>query len=280
LQLDKFVGSGQLPARSASVEGVAEDQVDSDLSGKTCLIFGASSGIGAAVARRFGRLGVRQIVHYNANRAGAEEVVAGIRADGGEAELVQGDLADSETGPRLVSEAHERLGGLDILINNAGTMYGRTAISEATDEQYRQVIDLNIGGVFFASRRAAELMGKAGRGTIINTSSIAARSGGGGGAGLYGSAKAFVSTLTRVLAKELAPQGIRVNAVAPGVIATPFHERYSTVEQLEASARSIPLGRLGTSEDCVGAYEFLANDRMSGYITGQIIEVNGGQLMP
>ena len=109
--------------------------MDSDLSGKTCLIFGASSGIGAAVARQFGRLGVRQIVHYNANRAGAEEVVAGIRADGGEAELVQGDLADSETGPRLVSEAHERLGGLDILINNAGTMYGRTAISEATDEQ-------------------------------------------------------------------------------------------------------------------------------------------------
>jgi 3-oxoacyl-[acyl-carrier protein] reductase len=118
------------------------------------------------------------------------------------------------------------------------------------------------------------------KGTIINTTSIAARTGGGNGAGLYGAAKAFVSTFTRVLAKELAPFGVRVNAVAPGVIETPFHARYSTAEQLEASRRSVPLGRLGVAEDCVGAYEFLASERMSGYITGQIIEVNGGQLMP
>jgi 3-oxoacyl-[acyl-carrier protein] reductase len=254
--------------------------VTSDLSGRTCLVFGASSGIGAAVARRFGALGVRQVVHYNRNRAGAEEVAADIGRIGGEAAIVQGDLADPETASRLVDEAFERLAGLDIVINNAGTMYGRTNIAAATDEQYRDVIDLNIGGVFYAARRAAAIMQKAGRGTIINTTSIAARTGGGNGAGLYGSAKAFVSTLTRVLAKELAPYGVRVNAVAPGVIATPFHDRYSTAAQLEASVRSIPLGRLGTAEDCVGAYEFLASERMSGYITGQIIEVNGGQLMP
>jgi 3-oxoacyl-[acyl-carrier protein] reductase len=243
-------------------------------------VFGASSGIGAAVARRFGALGVRQVIHYNRNRAGAEEVAADIVRIGGQATIVQGDLSDPETAPRLVDTAFELLAGLDIVINNAGTMYGRTNIVAATDEQYRDVIDLNVGGVFYAARRAAAIMQKAGRGTIINTTSIAARTGGGNGAGLYGSAKAFVSTLTRVLAKELAPYGVRVNAVAPGVIATPFHDRYSTAAQLEASVRSIPLGRLGTAEDCIGAYEFLASERMSGYITGQIIEVNGGQLMP
>lgn len=254
--------------------------MSADLEGKRCLIVGASSGIGAAIAVRFGALGVNLAVHCNDNRDGAESVVAEIRAAGGKAEVLQGNVADGEIASGLVDEAGMLLGGLDILINNAGSMFGRTAIADATDEQYQQVVDLNIGGVFFASRRAAQLMRAQRSGTIINTTSVAARTGGGDGAGLYGSAKGFVSTITRVLAKELAPVGVRVNAVAPGVIMTPFHERFSTPEQLAASARSIPMGRLGTAEDCVGAYEFLASERMSGYITGQIIEVNGGQLMP
>jgi 3-oxoacyl-[acyl-carrier protein] reductase len=254
--------------------------VSSDLKGKKCLIFGASSGIGAAIARRFGELGAELVIHCNGNREGAEAVAAEIRATGAKVTVLQGDVADPDTVDRLVGEAHSALGSLDIVINNAGSMFGRTAISAATDEQYRKVIDVNIGGVFFAARKVAGIMQKQGFGTIINTTSIAARNGGGDGAGLYGAAKGFVSTITRVLAKELAPHGVRVNAVAPGVIATPFHERYSTPEQLAASVRGIPLGRLGTAEECVGAYEFLASERMSGYITGQVIEVNGGQLMP
>lgn len=254
--------------------------MSADLRGKRCLIVGASSGIGAAVAERFGALGVSLAVHCNGNRDGAEAVVASIREAGGVADVLQGDVANGEIAASLVDEAAKRLGGLDILINNAGSMFGRTAIADATDEQYQQVIDLNIGGVFFACRRAAQIMGGQRAGTIINTTSVAARTGGGGGAGLYGSAKGFVSTITRVLAKELAPLGVRVNAVAPGVIMTPFHERFSTPEQLEAATLGIPMGRLGTAEECVGAYEFLASERMSGYITGQVIEVNGGQLMP
>jgi 3-oxoacyl-[acyl-carrier protein] reductase len=220
------------------------------------------------------------VVHCNDNRDGGEAVVAGIVAAGGRARLLQADVAEAEAAGQLVDDAAGLFGGLDILINNAGSMFGRTAIADATDEQYEKVISLNIGGVFFASRRAAQVMRAQRSGAIINTTSVAARTGGGDGAGLYGSAKGFVSTITRVLAKELAPSGIRVNAVAPGVILTPFHERFSTPEQLQASARSIPLGRLGTPEECVGAYEFLASERMSGYITGQVIEVNGGQLMP
>ena len=252
----------------------------SALNGKKTVIFGASSGIGAAVARRFAALGAEVIVHYNGNKAGAEQVLRDIEAKGGKARLLAGDVSQPEIAERLVSEAAEMMGRLDIVINNAGNMFGRTPIAKATDEQYRNVVDLNIGGVFFACRRAAALMQEQKSGTIINTTSVAARTGGGDGAGLYGAAKGFVSTITRVLAKELAPHGVRVNAVAPGVIETDFHRKNSTPEQLAAAVRGIPMGRLGTAEECVGAFEFLADETKSGYITGQVIEVNGGQLMP
>jgi 3-oxoacyl-[acyl-carrier protein] reductase len=252
----------------------------STLNNKKTVIFGASSGIGAAVAQHFAALGADVIVHYNSNKAGAEQVVHRITAKGGKARLLAGDVSDAQIAERLVEDAAGMLGRLDIVINNAGSMFGRTAISKATDEQYRNVVDLNIGGVFFACRRAASILQEQKSGTIINTTSVAARTGGGDGAGLYGAAKGFVSTITRVLAKELAPHGVRVNAVAPGVIETDFHRKFSTAEQLAAAVKGIPLGRLGTAEDCVGAFEFLADDNMSGYITGQVIEVNGGQLMP
>ena len=252
----------------------------SGLRDKKVLIVGGSSGIGAAVARHFGARGARLVVNYNKNEAGAAETVEAIRAAGGTATALKADVSERAEAAAIVDRAAEALGGLDLLINNAGTMFGRTPIADASDEQYDSVLDLNIGSVFFASRRAAQIFRATKSGGIINTTSIAARTGGGGGAGVYGSAKAFVSTLTRVLAKELAPLGVRVNAVAPGVILTPFHERYSTAEQLAEIKKGIPLGRLGIAEDCVGAFEFLADDGMSGYITGQVIEVNGGQAMP
>lgn len=250
------------------------------LKGKAVVIVGASSGIGAAVARRFGVRGARLVVHYNSNPDGAGAVAEAVRSAGGEAHLMKADVSDRDETVRLVEEAHRALGRIDVLVNNAGTMFGRTLIVDATDDQYDNVLDLNIGSVFFASRLAGRIMIQQGAGAIINTTSIAARTGGSPGTGLYGSAKGFVSTITRVLAKELAPHGVRANAVAPGVIATPFHERYSNYAQLEAARATIPLGRLGTAEDCVGAYEFLADETMSGYITGQVIEVNGGQVMP
>jgi 3-oxoacyl-[acyl-carrier protein] reductase len=141
------------------------------------------------------------------------------------------------------------------------------------------VIDLNARSIIWVTRAAAPWLERQG-GFIINTTSIAARNGGAGGAMLYAAAKGFVSTITRGHAKELIGKKIRVNAVSPGVIATPFHERYSTPETLEAMRRTIPAGRLGAAEDCVGAYLFLASEALSAYVVGQIIEVNGGQLMP
>lgn len=250
-----------------------------DLAGKAVLITGASTGIGAALVRAFAGQGCRVALHYHSSVDAAEALAEEVAGDGGQVALVRGDLSVTSETERVVDEAAERFGALHGLINNAGGMLGRIAYSEISDEHYDAVMNLNARSVLVACRRATPLLKREG-GFIINTTSIAARNGGGGGAGLYGSSKAFVSNLTRGLAKELIGSGIRVNAVAPGVIDTPFHERYSTPEQMKAMLAGIPQGRLGTAEDCVGAYLFLASEALSGYVIGQVLEVNGGQLMP
>jgi 3-oxoacyl-[acyl-carrier protein] reductase len=251
----------------------------SDLAGKAVFITGASTGIGAALARAFAAQGAKLALHYNASAAAAEALAGEIRDAGGTAHLVKADYSRSDEVRRSVEEAAAALGGLDGLINNAGGMVRRVAYADATDADYDEIMDLNARSVVAASKAAIPYLKKNG-GFIINTTSIAARNGASGGAGLYGSSKAFVSNVTRGMAKELIPFGIRVNAVAPGVITTAFHERYSTAEQLDAALKIIPQGRLGVAEDCVGAYLFLASPSLSGYVIGQVIEVNGGQLMP
>jgi 3-oxoacyl-[acyl-carrier protein] reductase len=250
-----------------------------DLEGKAFLVTGASTGIGAAVARALGAQGARIAVHYNRSEAEARAVAEDIATAGAEAWVVGGDVSDARRMETIVAGTGERFGRLDGLINNAGALVRRTPIEEITDELYDSVLDLNVRSVVVACRAAIPWLRRQG-GVIVNTSSIAARNGGGPGSGLYASSKAFVSNLTRGLAKELATDRIRVNAVAPGVIATPFHERFSTPEQMAAMVATIPIGRAGTAEDCVGAYLFLASETLSGYVTGQVIEVNGGQLMP
>jgi 3-oxoacyl-[acyl-carrier protein] reductase len=250
-----------------------------DLAGKAVLITGASTGIGAAVARAFAEQGARVAIGYHASAKEAQALAHEMKDAGGEAIAVKGDVADPADCDRIVAETMARFGRLDGLINNAGLMLGRVNSLEASDEHVRAVIDLNSRSVVSMTRAAAPWLERQG-GFIINTTSIAARNGGGGGAVLYAAAKGFVSTITRGHAKELIGKRIRVNAVAPGVIATPFHERYSDADTMEAMRRTIPLGRIGTPEDCVGAYLFLASESLSAYVAGQIIEVNGGQLMP
>lgn len=250
-----------------------------DLAGKVVLVTGASTGIGAALARAYAEQGCKVGLHYNESRASAQELAAEITKAGGEVFLTQGDFSKPAEVTRVVEETAAHFARLDGLVNNAGGMLGRVPYAEMTEEQYDRVMDLNARSVVTACRVAIPHLRKQG-GFIVNTSSVAARNGAGGGAGLYGSAKAFVSNVTRGLAKELIGFGIRVNAVAPGLILTPFHERYSTPEQIKAMVAMIPQGRAGTAQDCVGAYLFLSSDLLSGYITGQVIEVNGGQLMP
>ncbi len=167
-----------------------------------------------------------------------------------------------------------------MLINNAGGLVGRTRIEDYTEAYIHQVLALNVMHVAMFMHEVIPLMRGQKKGNVINVTSIAARHGGGAGAIIYAGAKGFISTATRGWAKEVVGDGIRVNAVSPGVIATPFHERYSTAEQLKAMQAMIPMNRLGTAEECAGTFVFLASDEMSGYVTGQVIEVNGGQYMP
>ena len=251
-----------------------------ELQGKAVLITGASTGIGAALARAFAAQGARVGLHYNASEDAAKAVAYEIGVAGGEAVLIRADISTGAGARAAVEGALGAFGRLDGLINNAGGMVRRVPYADVSEADYDEIMDLNARSVVVASQAAVAPLKAAGGGFIINTTSVAARNGASGGAGLYGSSKAFVHNVTRGMAKELIPFGIRVNAVAPGVITTPFHERYSTEAQLQAQLATIPAGRLGTAEDCVGAYLFLACGSLSGYVVGQVIEVNGGQLMP
>ncbi|MHB1102417.1 MAG: SDR family NAD(P)-dependent oxidoreductase [Devosia sp.] len=249
-----------------------------DLKGKRALVTGSSTGIGAAVARELARQGAVVAVHGNKNAAAAREVVQAIEAEGGKAIVVLGDVSVPAEAERLVEDAVKGLGGLDILINNAGAILERVTNAAFDQDMYQRVYDLNVRSVLAVTKAAYPHLKQAGGGSIINTGSVAGRFGGFLGSTVYASAKAAVHSITRNAAREFAPDKIRVNTVAPGFIITPFHDR--TPENVREAARAqIPMQRLGTAEDCVGAYVFLASETMSGYITGQIIDVNGGQLM-
>ncbi|WP_193335538.1 SDR family NAD(P)-dependent oxidoreductase [Devosia beringensis] len=251
-----------------------------DLTGKAVLITGASTGIGAALAAAFAAQGAKVGLHYNSSVDAATELAAKITQDGGTVVLVRADANKAAEMRRAVEESVAAFGRLDGLINNAGGMVARVPYAEMTDAHYDAVMDLNARSVLAASAAAIPHLKAAGGGFIINTTSIAARNGASNGAGIYGSSKAFVANVTRGMAKELIAFGIRVNAVSPGVITTPFHERYSTPAQMDAALATIPQGRHGRPEECVGAYLFLASNALSSYIIGQEIQVNGGQLMP
>ena len=254
--------------------------MDSDLKGKVVLITGASTGIGAAAAHAFAREGSKVMVHYNASGDAAAAVVAAIKSAGGDAEMVGGDVMVEKDVQRIVAETTAAFGRIDVLINNAGGMLGRVKIEDYTLEHINRVLMLNCGQVALFMREVIPGMRRQKSGNVINVTSIAARHGGGGGAILYAGSKGFVSTVTHGWAKEVVGDGIRVNAVSPGVITTPFHDRYSTAEQLKAMQATVPMNRLGSPEECAGTFVYLASDRMSGYVTGQVIEVNGGQYMP
>jgi 3-oxoacyl-[acyl-carrier protein] reductase len=245
---------------------------------KVVLVTGASTGIGAAVAKGFGACGARVIVHANASVAAGEAVVAAIIAEGGIARLAQADLSSAKAARRLIEEVLSAEGRIDVLVNNAGTIVGRKRLAEIDDDFADHVMDLNFTSLYAAIRAVVPAMRRQGGGVIINTTSIAARMGGGPGTVSYGAAKGAVASLTRGVARELAADHIRVNAVAPGLIDTPLHDKLTPPEVIEAMLPSVPMRRLGSPEECVGTYLFLASERLSGYITGQIVEISGGMV--
>ncbi|PRX03429.1 UNVERIFIED_ORG: 3-oxoacyl-[acyl-carrier protein] reductase [Martelella mediterranea] len=249
-----------------------------DLEGLKVLITGASSGIGAAAATAFSRVGAEVTLHYNARRDAAESLAAALREEGGTVHLVSGDVTRANDAEDIVARSVAMMGGLDCLVNNAGAI-GRTPSAGFDEAVYDQVFDLNTRSVLRLVGHAAPALKASDRASVINLGSIAGRNGGAPGSGIYAAAKAAVHSLTRALAREMAPDGVRVNAIAPGVIETPFHDDTPDAV-LEAALNAIPLGRLGVPEDCAWSFVFLASPTMSGYITGQIIDINGGQLMP
>ena len=249
-----------------------------DLTGKVALVTGASSGIGAATAAVLADLGARVAIGYYHNETGAGQVLEAIRSAGGQAMAIRADVRQPAEIRSLVERVAGELGPIDILVNNAGSLVKRIAIMDMTEEAYDDVMNLNLKSAILCSQAVAQAMIGRRRGAIVNIVSIAGRNGGGPGAGLYASAKAGLIAFTKSMAKEMAPQGVRVNAVSPGVIDTPFHEVFSTPEMLANFVKGIPLGRIGTSMECAKVIAFLASDAAT-YVIGETVEVNGGQLM-
>ncbi|WP_426447357.1 SDR family NAD(P)-dependent oxidoreductase [Paenibacillus sp. S-38] len=251
-----------------------------DLTGKIALVTGSNAGIGRAIAVALAANGAKVGVNCLRNVAQGEETVAAIRAEGGEAVLVQADVTDLNQIDTLVSRVEEVFGGtVDILVNNAGHLVQRLANSEMTEELYERIMDVNLKSTVFLCKRVLPGMTAKKSGRIINMSSVAAHNGGGPGSSIYAASKAAVLTYSKGLAKEAAPHGITVNTVSPGFIGqTMFHATFTTDTARAATVSGIPLQREGTPEDVAGAVLYLASD-LASYLTGETIEINGGMLM-
>jgi 3-oxoacyl-[acyl-carrier protein] reductase len=249
-----------------------------DLTGRVALVTGASSGIGAATALVLADLGAPVALAYYRNESGDVSARDEIRAAGGRAVALQADVREVAGVQGLVARVEQECGPIDILVNNAGSLVERQKLGALTEARLDEILALNLKSAVFAAQAVAPGMTARRRGAIVNVVSIAGHNGGGPGAGAYAAAKAALTAYTKSLAKELAPQGVRVNAIAPGVIDTPFHEVFSTPEMLRAFVASIPLGRTGAPRECAAVIAFLVSDAAS-YVVGETVDVNGGQLM-
>ena len=251
----------------------------SKIEGKVAVITGATGGIGFQVAKRLGNDGYTVVLNGIEDEAGAKRVEE-LKAEGINAEYFGFDVTSDEAVTENIKNIGEKYGKIDVLVNNAGGLGGRSRFEEMTTEFYRFVMALNLDSVFFASRAAIPYLKKGDNATIINYTSNAGWNAGGPGAGIYGTSKAGVHAITRALAKDLAEYGIRVNAVSPGTIDTPFHAQIkATKPEVFASwANNIMLGRLGQPEEVASVVSFLAS-KDAAFITAETIQIGGGQAL-
>jgi len=248
-----------------------------DLKGKKVLVTGSSSGIGAATAIMFAQQGCFVGVHYCSNKAGAEKTLGQVK-EHSDGVLLCADVRDEGQVNEMVEQFAKAAGGIDVLVNNAGTMIRRQPFETAPADYHDEIFAINVRSILFATKAALPYLKKT-RGNIVNIGSVAGHTGGAPGAGLYSTTKGAIATETMGMAREFAPYGVRVNNVCPGLIETPFHDKFSTPEFVKSFAERTPLGRNGTAEDVAKAILFLASNDAAGFITGEYIAVNGGLYM-
>ncbi|MFE0015941.1 SDR family oxidoreductase [Mesorhizobium sp. NPDC059054] len=238
---------------------------------RVAIVTGASRGIGASVAQQLAREGFAVIVNYARGRAEAEQVVAAIEREGGRAVAVQADIGEAAGMPTLFDVAEQAFGGVDVLVNNAGTMKLGT-LAEVEDVDFDRQVALNLGGVFRGMREASRRLRDGGSIVSFSSSVVGLYQ---PGYGVYAATKAAVEAMTHILAKELGPRGITVNAVAPGPVETQFFLEGKSEDQIRAIAGMNPFKRLGQPDDIARVVAFLASPQ-AGWINGQVIRANGG----
>ena len=247
-----------------------------NLKNKRALVTGGGQGLGYSIVEHLLAAGADVVIHYFSSEAGARELKSLAQKLGRRAEMFRADLTREAEAAALVNSAANFLGGLDVLVNNAGDLVQRRTIQEVDMEFWQRVWDVNVTSLMLVTRAATPWLVKAGQASIVNLSSVAGRKGGHPGSLVYSTAKGAVLTWTRALANEIAPKGVRVNAVAPGfILGTRFHQTHTAPASAQATIQQIPLGRAGAPEDVARAVAFLASE-YDGFITGATLDINGG----
>ncbi len=250
--------------------------VDNKLVGKNVLITAGAQGIGESITRHFIDSGAQVAIHYFSSADTANKLVDYAADKGQKAIAVRGDLTNETDANSVVQKTVKAFGSLDILINNAGSLVARKMINEMDTDFWHKVMDINLTSMMFVTRAASSYLAKKDNSSIVNLASLAGRKGGHPGSLAYATSKGAILTFTRALASELGPEGIRVNAVAPGLIlGTSFHDTHTSKESAAATIEGIPIHRAGNADDVARAVLFLASE-YDGFITGATLDINGG----
>lgn len=246
------------------------------LVGKNVLITAGAQGIGESISRHFIDSGAHVAIHYFSSADTANELIDYANSKGQKAVAISGDLTKEVDANAMVEKTVEELGGLDILINNAGSLVARKMLNEMETEFWNKVMDINLTSMMFVTRAASPHLAKNDNSSIVSLASLAGRKGGHPGSLAYSTSKGAILTLTRALSSELGPQGTRVNAVAPGLIlGTSFHNTHTTKESADKTTAGIPIKRSGNAADVARAVLYLASE-YDGFITGATLDINGG----
>jgi len=250
--------------------------MNTKLTGKNILITAGAQGIGEAITKHLIDSGANVAIHYFSSAKTANELIEYATSKGQKAVAISGDLTNEADANALVEQTIETLGGLHILINNAGSLVARKMLNEMEAEFWHKVMDINLTSMMFITRAAAPHLAKHEKSSIVNLASLAGRKGGHPGSLAYSTSKGAILTFTRALSAELGPQGTRVNAVAPGLIlGTSFHNTHTTKASADETIKGIPIQQAGNADDVARAVEYLASE-YDGFITGATLDINGG----